>query len=343
MTEASGASVVVPPGALGADVAIRIAKDSTGAPALPAGLTAAGATYVITPHGGDFAQPVEVRIPAPGVTLQPNQELKLAKAQPGGEWLVLGDSELKDGVLSAQVGSFSFFVPVTVTYLLPLAQQAPLQVSASLDCGDQSCGAAIGTVTATYTVTTNSGALPARLRQRQPDGSRMAYGSSFQRLRHRAGRPSRSAAASREPHARPTAATPTTSSSAFAATTTPPASATEVRHLADLAERTPDSTSWRPAAQLDVVEAWARASRWCSSGGASADRTRSTCTSTAPTRTDRAVVDWQRSDDGGASWRTIARSYQDEANPEPGRHGCLAGATGASATASSPRPPTRAR
>ena len=128
VSEPSGASVVVPPGALGAETTIQIAKDSTGAPALPAGLVAAGSTYVVTPHGGDFAQPVEVRIPAPGVTLQPNQELKLAKAQPGGEWLVLGDSELADGVLSAQVSSFSFFVPVTITYLLPLAQQTPLQV-----------------------------------------------------------------------------------------------------------------------------------------------------------------------------------------------------------------------
>ena len=32
-------------------------------------LTAAGNMYVITPHGGDFPQPVEVSIPAPTVTL----------------------------------------------------------------------------------------------------------------------------------------------------------------------------------------------------------------------------------------------------------------------------------
>ena len=31
----------------------------------------------------------------------------------------------------------------------------------------------------------------------------------------------------------------------------------------------------------------------------------------------RAIVDWQRSDDGGASWRNVAHSYQDEANPTP--------------------------
>jgi len=134
VTEASGASVVVPAGALGADVTIRIARDSTGAPALPAGLTAAGATYVITPHGGDFAQPVEVRIPAPGVTLQPNQELKLAKAEPGGEWEVLADSTLKDGVLSTRVKSFSFFAPIIISYLLPLAQAVPWEVVTHLTC-----------------------------------------------------------------------------------------------------------------------------------------------------------------------------------------------------------------
>jgi Tol biopolymer transport system component len=32
---------------------------------------------------------------------------------------------------------------------------------------------------------------------------------------------------------------------------------------------------------------------------------------------DRAIIDWQRSDDDGASWRDIARSSEDEANPLP--------------------------
>ena len=40
-------------------------------------------------------------------------------------------------------------------------------------------------------------------------------------------------------------------------------------------------------------------------------------TGSRPLRTDRAIVDWQRSDDGGASWREIARSFQNEANPLP--------------------------
>jgi len=85
VTEVSGAQVIVPAGAIDTDTTIRIAMDSTGAPALPEGLTSAGNTYVITPHGGAFRQPVEVHIPAPTVTLLPTQELKRAKAQPWGE------------------------------------------------------------------------------------------------------------------------------------------------------------------------------------------------------------------------------------------------------------------
>jgi hypothetical protein len=116
VTEASGASVVVPAGSLGANTTIRVAMDSTGAPPLPADLKSAGNVYVITPHGGDFAVPVEVRIPAPNVALQPNQELKLAKAQPNDEWIVLEDSVLDAGVLRSSVSSFSFFMPVVITY-----------------------------------------------------------------------------------------------------------------------------------------------------------------------------------------------------------------------------------
>ncbi|MGH8175804.1 MAG: hypothetical protein ACREV5_06040, partial [Steroidobacter sp.] len=131
VTEVSGASVIVPAGAIDSDTTIRIAQDSTGAPALPAGLTGAGSTYVITPHGGEFAQQVEVRIPAPTLTLQPNQEIRLAKAQPGEQWLVLGDSEIKEGMLSAKVSSFSYFRVVTVTYPRSLVEAPPLQVTAT--------------------------------------------------------------------------------------------------------------------------------------------------------------------------------------------------------------------
>ena len=69
-------------------------------------------------------------------------------------------------------------------------------------------------------------------------------------------------------------------------------------------------------AQLDVVEGLAASLEVVLSGGASRfDAV--TYVSTAPTQDDRAIIDWQRSDDGGGSWRIIARSFQDEANPKP--------------------------
>ena len=160
VTHASGASVVVPAGAIDADMTLRIATDSTGAPPLPAGLTASGNTYAITPHGGEFARLVEVRVPASSAGLQPNQELKLAKAQPGGAWQVL-DSKLKDGVLSANVSGFSFFMVVIINFPVPIAQAEPWRVVVTRSCGEQDCDHLVGTANVTLSWTTNNGQLPA--------------------------------------------------------------------------------------------------------------------------------------------------------------------------------------
>ena len=70
---------------------------------------------------------VEVRIPAPTVTLPPNQEFKIAKAEPGGAMGRARDTALADGKLSAKVDSFSFFISVVVTYPLPIVQAVPFQ------------------------------------------------------------------------------------------------------------------------------------------------------------------------------------------------------------------------
>ncbi len=308
VTEASGASVIVPAGALTADTTIRVAMDSTGAPALPDGLVAAGNTYMVTPHGGAFAQPVEVRIPAPNVTLLPTQELKLAKAQPGGQWLVLGDSVFVDGVLSAQVDSFSFFVPVTVTYILPLAQLAPLQVSTSLDCGTQNCGAALGTVVATYTVTTNSGAIPANCF----NGSLLLEDGTF------TGKPSAGTGIPLAGGSRTRTLTPRPTSYDFYV-------GLNCQYYSYSLVGT-KSVSWKVQPNypgisvlssrtiLDVVAGSSASLDVVLAGGAAKQHI---ATYISPTSTDRAIIDWQRSDDGGASWRPIARSYQDEANPRP--------------------------
>src|SRR4051812_2470918 len=45
----SGAQVVIPAGALATTTDIKVTKTSTGAPPLPAGVTAAGSIYAFTP------------------------------------------------------------------------------------------------------------------------------------------------------------------------------------------------------------------------------------------------------------------------------------------------------
>src|SRR3982751_1100375 len=54
--EASGAKVVIPSGALSTNTDIKVTQTATGAPALPAGVTALGDIYAFTPHGTSFAK-----------------------------------------------------------------------------------------------------------------------------------------------------------------------------------------------------------------------------------------------------------------------------------------------
>src|SRR5690349_1309242 len=161
LTETTGAKVIFPAGAVKDDTTFRIAADSTGAPPIPANLAAAGSVYVVTPHGGQFAKPVEVSIPVPAVALMPNQALKLAKAEPGGTWEILGDSEVIDGRLKAGAYDFSYFTAIVITYPLPILEREPFRWNISVTCGDQDCNALVGPATITHTVTSNNGQLGA--------------------------------------------------------------------------------------------------------------------------------------------------------------------------------------
>jgi 6-phosphogluconolactonase (cycloisomerase 2 family) len=316
VTDVNGAAVIVPAGAFTAEATIRVAMDSSGAPVLPEGLVAAGNTYVITPHGGDFGQPVEVRIPAPNVTLQPNQELKLAKAQPGGEWVVLGDSELRDGVLSAQVSSFSYFVPVTLTYLLPLAQIEPFAITSSnLDCAGQDCLKLVGLATVTWTVTTNNGQLPANcsnamhLKMGRGTTSSSLSSTGFSFLPLTGGSFTASAPADRS----------TLTLVTGLSCNGPPSFSRILRSVG--ARRAyqppyPGLSVVNAPAQLNVV-AGLRADLDVVFNGGPSKWVPASASFAAPAPTNRAEIDWQRSDDEGASWRVVARSYQDEADPSP--------------------------
>lgn len=113
----AAAEVLVPPGALDTMATVRIAADSTGAPPLPGWARPAGDMMQITPHGSTFSAHVTVRLRAPAVALAANEQLLIAKAQPGGSWEVLSETALVDGRLEVQVRSFSYFMPVVISFV----------------------------------------------------------------------------------------------------------------------------------------------------------------------------------------------------------------------------------
>jgi sugar lactone lactonase YvrE len=102
-----GVQLVVPAGAVSSPVTIRIARSSSGAPAVPTFLGPTGQVYEITPHGQQFAQPVTLRFPAPADTN--TQAPKILVAPPGGEWQGAA-ARLASGMLEIERFSLSFFV-----------------------------------------------------------------------------------------------------------------------------------------------------------------------------------------------------------------------------------------
>jgi hypothetical protein len=114
-----GSSVQVPADALRTPVTVRIAKDSTDAPALPAGPIASD-VYAITPHGTQFAHPATVRLPYNAQRLPSGATPVIAKAEAlNGPWRLLETTVNGDGTVSAPVNGLSWFVviakPVLVT------------------------------------------------------------------------------------------------------------------------------------------------------------------------------------------------------------------------------------
>jgi hypothetical protein len=314
VTESSGATAVFPAGAITTATTFRIASDSTGAPPVPIELTPAGSTFVITPHGGDFAQPVQVKLPLPSVTLQPNQVFKIAKAEPGGEWVVLNDTQLLDGKLTAEVQSFSFFMTVIVTYPLPILTFTPFALTTTLTCGDQPCNELVGTAIGTFTVIGNGGQFPA--------------GCSPWRLAIYAGAGSASFL-NQAPNEIPlsggsltrTVAPGEIQSYAFAVgehcggySSTFGAGWNRSMRWSD-GPTYPQITVLRMPATLDVVDGLPAQLDVMLAGALKFEGPART--PVFPTADNRATIDWQRSDDGGASWRNVARSFQNEGNPRP--------------------------
>jgi len=108
-----GVVVELPAGALTADTTVRIARDSSGAPALPDGITALGPVYAITPHIPFLGVPATVSLPLDASRLDaagPAPEVLVA--QPGGQWESLGTASVAAGRITAATLHFSWVLAV---------------------------------------------------------------------------------------------------------------------------------------------------------------------------------------------------------------------------------------
>jgi alpha-tubulin suppressor-like RCC1 family protein len=108
--------VVVPAGALASSVDIAIARSGAGAPALGAGITAAGAIFALTPHGTTFTTPVTVTIPFDPAQVPDGKTPVLYQAEQGGSFAPIA-STVQGQTLVAQLSGFSYVVPAIPSVL----------------------------------------------------------------------------------------------------------------------------------------------------------------------------------------------------------------------------------
>ena len=123
VTEASGAKVVIPAGALTQDTPIAVTQTSAGAPALPAGVTAVGPIYAFTPHGTVFTSPVTITVPFTASSVPQGATLALYKTNATqSAWDVVSGASVGGKTMVGNVSGFSFAVvatPPTTTQLDP--------------------------------------------------------------------------------------------------------------------------------------------------------------------------------------------------------------------------------
>lgn len=111
VSEASGARVVVPAGALSTTVQIGVAQTAAGAPALPAGLTLAGPVYAFTPHGTTFAVPTTITVPFDPASVPAGTPLALYKTDATqSTWAIVPGATSNGSSMSGQVSGFSYAV-----------------------------------------------------------------------------------------------------------------------------------------------------------------------------------------------------------------------------------------
>lgn len=115
VTAVDGARVHIPPGATRSEYTVTLARDSEGAPALPPRAVPAGAIYKLTPHGAQFARPVQLSLPFDPDAAPPGSRVVVFKADPGGGWTMLDKVKVKDRSVVVFTDSFSYYMPMFVS------------------------------------------------------------------------------------------------------------------------------------------------------------------------------------------------------------------------------------
>ncbi len=100
----------VPEGALSQEVTLRISRDSSGAPAVPAGFSVLGSIYKFTPHGAVFNTPAELTIPVDTRALPPDTFPVFMRADPGGEWVQVVQASFDGANMRVPMNGFSYGV-----------------------------------------------------------------------------------------------------------------------------------------------------------------------------------------------------------------------------------------
>jgi hypothetical protein len=318
---AEGVVVQVPAEALETEVTVRVAADSTGAPALPGSLRAIGSIYEITPHGHRFARGVTVRLPVPDAARGSEDSLVILHAEPGGTWTTLAGENRGDGMLEVEVDTLGWFAVGRFARSQALATTTqPIAWNMTTLCGGVACpglgSPGTGTYPVTVTVTSNGGVLPNTCAAPRLEVNLVEIGIVNSLLRRTikigqlvpltggtvgvsAARPTWTNEAEIELVLRCSGLGPQTfGKSATLAWKPLPA------YPRLLIEATPASLQAVPGSTASLQLTFA--------GGAAKATTTAATAFTVPTDADRAVIDWQRSDDAGGSWRSIATSYQNE-------------------------------
>ncbi len=124
VTGPAGAQVVVPAGALGQNTVIGVAQSSTGAPALPASVTALGPMFAFTPHGTSFAAPVTITVPFDPALVPAGTPPALYKTNAQNQWEPVASASFGSNTVTADVTGFSFVQVV----IAPLQRNDPLRL-----------------------------------------------------------------------------------------------------------------------------------------------------------------------------------------------------------------------